>query len=535
MKIDVLEGESRLTGMICDDFAEIQIGRSPENDLVVPSEEISPFHALIRVDPFRITIEDSKSVNGVTVNGRRIGSKPVVLKENDSIILGRYNLALTGDFPVAHPPLSKKKPVAILSGLLLSVIGLLLAKLLGGDPAAKSGAGAIPPPQVVKMATAVHLLKQGEKEFYKNHIDQAAIYFRQAVDADSRVPFAQEFLNQIQADYMSLFLKNGYVSLKKGQLQEAEVSLNHLISIAPDDSDVIAFSELVTGQKKYDRVMNEVSQGDVANARPLLTDSRIYYDDKRKNLLEYVDKIDIYQSTIRQINEAANRMDVDGAIESANQGLAMADLPMSWQHNLEQMEMALLKIRNFQNALKKEDAYQVAMTGSFVLKDPMFVTWIGAVPHIKSQLDDYRQSLVPNIDSYWVSSKSAFEQVKQFQENGDFNRIGKVLKQAVEDLTVVHFANFELVKQQDLQAARNQLNDWIRLAYQSAYVLQENGRVREALAAYKIVLEATSFDSPYRQLAEPAYNRLLVISSNSVPVASSFDLTNIRNTQLMNR
>lgn len=66
------------------------IGRANDADIVIEDPFISSKHALIEKRGSRMIIQDLNSTNGTFVNGKRI-RKPVRLKENDQIALGKKN------------------------------------------------------------------------------------------------------------------------------------------------------------------------------------------------------------------------------------------------------------------------------------------------------------------------------------------------------------------------------------------------------------------------------------------------------------
>src|SRR5207302_10503529 len=53
----------------------ITVGRTDNNDLVVPDEQVSKFHAFFRLVGERVEISDAGSRNGTFVGGRRIESR----------------------------------------------------------------------------------------------------------------------------------------------------------------------------------------------------------------------------------------------------------------------------------------------------------------------------------------------------------------------------------------------------------------------------------------------------------------------------
>ncbi|MDP1545833.1 MAG: FHA domain-containing protein [Anaerolineales bacterium] len=74
----------------------IQIGRDPGNDVVVPSSNVSRFHAQIQRVGQRYRVEDLRSSNGTFVNGERIDGS-MWLKPNDSIRVGQYRFVMGRD------------------------------------------------------------------------------------------------------------------------------------------------------------------------------------------------------------------------------------------------------------------------------------------------------------------------------------------------------------------------------------------------------------------------------------------------------
>ena len=75
-----------------DDFPIVTIGRSPENVVVVPDQEVSRRHAQLTVDGDRVLLKDLKSSNGTFLyNGKefqRVGSDSVEVKPNSIIKFG---------------------------------------------------------------------------------------------------------------------------------------------------------------------------------------------------------------------------------------------------------------------------------------------------------------------------------------------------------------------------------------------------------------------------------------------------------------
>ena len=82
--------------IVFGDKTLIQIGRDPSNDVVLPSPNVSRFHAqVVRVGQ-RYRVEDLRSSNGVFVNGERVDGA-LWLKPEDSIRVGQYRFIMGKD------------------------------------------------------------------------------------------------------------------------------------------------------------------------------------------------------------------------------------------------------------------------------------------------------------------------------------------------------------------------------------------------------------------------------------------------------
>jgi pSer/pThr/pTyr-binding forkhead associated (FHA) protein len=75
------------------------IGRQDTNDLILPSHAVSRRHARITVEEKDLFIEDLESMNGVQVNGNRIGERTRI-RPGDIIRIGEseFVLSLQDDF-----------------------------------------------------------------------------------------------------------------------------------------------------------------------------------------------------------------------------------------------------------------------------------------------------------------------------------------------------------------------------------------------------------------------------------------------------
>jgi len=80
-----------------DGRAETWIGRSPENEIVLPDSEVSRRHAKVVRDSDGWSIVDNGSQNGVVIAGRRVSSHR--LRDGDIIRIGTYDLQFAAHSP----------------------------------------------------------------------------------------------------------------------------------------------------------------------------------------------------------------------------------------------------------------------------------------------------------------------------------------------------------------------------------------------------------------------------------------------------
>lgn len=67
---------------------KLLVGRAPDCDLHARSEFASGHHCIFMMDEHTLRIRDLGSKNGTLVNGRRIGTTPVILLHDDIVTIG---------------------------------------------------------------------------------------------------------------------------------------------------------------------------------------------------------------------------------------------------------------------------------------------------------------------------------------------------------------------------------------------------------------------------------------------------------------
>ncbi len=94
------KSKTRETGFVLTDedgktyslFDINTIGRAEDADIIIDDPFISSKHALITKRGSKLVIQDLNSTNGSFLNGKRVRNKPVKLKENDEILIGKKKL-----------------------------------------------------------------------------------------------------------------------------------------------------------------------------------------------------------------------------------------------------------------------------------------------------------------------------------------------------------------------------------------------------------------------------------------------------------
>ena len=87
----IISGPDGKRGMLELTKPLVTIGRGAANDLVLPDNSVSRFHAVIKCENGNTFIADRNSTNGVVVDGRRISGEQQ-LRHNDVARLGSYEL-----------------------------------------------------------------------------------------------------------------------------------------------------------------------------------------------------------------------------------------------------------------------------------------------------------------------------------------------------------------------------------------------------------------------------------------------------------
>jgi pSer/pThr/pTyr-binding forkhead associated (FHA) protein len=101
----VLKFENSVLKEVPVGSAEVSIGRSPDNALVIDNPAVSHYHARVFNEEGRTMLEDFGSLNGTFVNGQRV--KTVTLKPGDSVSVGKHIIVVADSreiLPSANVP-----------------------------------------------------------------------------------------------------------------------------------------------------------------------------------------------------------------------------------------------------------------------------------------------------------------------------------------------------------------------------------------------------------------------------------------------
>lgn len=89
------DGGSFVTGDIISIGNKISIGRNQANQLVLPSQSVSGFHAQIYFEDGRYMLEDLNSTNGTFINGTKVDKRS--LQPGDEIRISQTVLIVSDD------------------------------------------------------------------------------------------------------------------------------------------------------------------------------------------------------------------------------------------------------------------------------------------------------------------------------------------------------------------------------------------------------------------------------------------------------
>jgi pSer/pThr/pTyr-binding forkhead associated (FHA) protein len=97
----VVKFEDKVIERVVTEKKRISIGRTQDNDIVLDNKGVSRRHAVLEFDGDSALVMDNESLNGTFVNSRKITEE--VLKDNDQITIGKFDLVYHRDAPKEAP------------------------------------------------------------------------------------------------------------------------------------------------------------------------------------------------------------------------------------------------------------------------------------------------------------------------------------------------------------------------------------------------------------------------------------------------
>ena len=513
MKIDVIDNNENT--VFSQDFSmdagDITLGRESDCTIVLADDMISPHHAVIHLSNRGISITDSDSINGVSINGKRIATRSVPLKCDDTIELAGWTVKLSGDFPNGSQP-ARTRILALLLVLMVLLGALLLvAKLHKNLPEAQQQAAAaqatpVPtptlPPIVKRIDEAMSQLMKGERAYFNNHIDEAANYFRQAISTYSNVPVAAAFLDQLQHDYVPFYLNRAYNALSAKKMPDLRVAVTHLQALAPTDPEVTELLRLVAGQYNFNSARKLLSNGNYMQAQQLLEQSKMLNDSQRISLLQHIDRLTDFEQQQQHINSFVNQMEVEKALTLVQELSTRPDLPNGWQKLLQDTLHKLERLIQFESAAADDNHYETVILGRDLLLELTGGSWTGPVALVQTTLEQRRLHWCDSAAELTASAAVSFNEATVQNNKLTDAASAHAMRDAIEALTILQFINPQDNIQQQLEQSQDILDAYVRDTYQQAYIMQSREQANKAAAIYRNVLDAALFDSPYAARAE---------------------------------
>lgn len=141
------------------------IGRLPDNQIQVDNPAVSGHHARLSWDGGNYILEDTNSLNGTYVNNQRVAR--AVLKDGDTILVGKHTLSFQGDNPRAvdhtQPP-PKPRSQSLEATMVLDTRAARQMLATAGPPPTQ-GAAVVEAPRERKASLTVLEGKTEEKNY----------------------------------------------------------------------------------------------------------------------------------------------------------------------------------------------------------------------------------------------------------------------------------------------------------------------------------------------------------------------------------
>lgn len=503
MKITVkdLKGQTILAEDLPDERLGISIGRSEDNDIILQRPEISPRHFLIDADDTGVFIYDNNSINGVTLDGKRIGSKPEQVFSGSEICAGDLLFDISSDRITDREVAPAQKP--LVRFMIIVCLFLLIAALL--KMCSNRNITTIPKPVIEapeqQTAQVEQLLSKAQKAYFLNNTTEAVELFNKVTTIDPSNRRALDFLAEIRRQNLEVLLTEARSAMESGKYEQAARSIGMIKVLAPKDPRLTELIALQDGEQEFSRAKLLFDSGDFASARRILQNIKIIDESRRLRWLRETEVRLSIATDLHDAGEKLNSGDISGALTLLDSGgtADAADNPLASEVN--RLKTFAEQVLAFNMALTNKQYAAAIQLGHSLQGSPEIKNYKGVQDQAAKDMDLLKSTLLKQADALRESVSLAVEQADK-KINADNSTCGyDLLFQALQDQTVLEF----LIPSKETTALRIELQvrmqNYVREVYQRGYILTGMGRFDEAQQLFEATLQCTNTGDEYHQKA----------------------------------
>ena len=329
--------------------ADLVLGRSTENDVILPDDAASGRHARLHKDhqTGRMHLEDFGSSNGTFLNNRRVtGSKP--LSSRDKIRIGTTMFQYVEVDPVKQKAMRKKLMLATVAVVLIVVVGLVLKP---EDKAAKYMERGNELLNSAKYADAIAMYNK-VLEVAPNHRDakagistaksnaEAAEFLEQAKQAalEERYDDAFDIVHRVlrlhkdhreAKEFLEVvnLIKESKVAADANNWPDAIRLIKKALEAYPDSEVLLTGLERAEAEQtavaSLEQADTMIAEKSFAKARAVLseTSEQSHYYAATQEKLAMLDKLEKAEHALQSALEAYRQGDREGAVKWIQEGL----------------------------------------------------------------------------------------------------------------------------------------------------------------------------------------------------------------------
>jgi len=218
----VVKYDDKIIERVVTQKKSISIGRTPDNDIVLDNKAVSRKHALIEFDKNTALILDNESLNGTFVNNQKITEE--VLKDNDQITIGKFNLHYHRDTP-------KQSQLADLDGTMV-LKTKKQKELLDRDRKSR---------EITELAGGSVLVGEAQTTQKRFPLNSPVITFGKSKFVN--IPVKGFLLSKIQAKIIQD--KDGYILVNLGRKGKTKVNGENIVRYRLKNDDLIEVGKSV--------------------------------------------------------------------------------------------------------------------------------------------------------------------------------------------------------------------------------------------------------------------------------------------------